>query len=92
MQFTPEDTRCSLCPQRILRKDRRTRKTKLIVTLKLALEILLSLAKLRTVALVKDENNLLIIDRQLPFTPHQIIQLLNSRDNNLIIIKLNITL
>ena len=46
VELAPEHTRRGFCARRILRKDRRTRETKLIVFLELALQIALCLTEL----------------------------------------------
>ena len=92
MQLSSKNTCCGLCTQCILREYRRSGKTKLVVLFELLFQVLLSLAKLRTVAFVKYKDHLLMIYRQITLTLHEVIQFLNSGYNNLIIILLNIAL
>ena len=64
MEFTTKHTGCCLCSQCVCRKYRCTSKSKLIISLKLFLKILLCFTKLRTMTLIKDKDYLLTIDRQ----------------------------
>ena len=91
MKFTPKHTGCCFCSQSVFREDRRTRKAKLIIPLKLFMKILLCFTKLRTVTFIKDKDNLLLIDRQGSLCLHQVIQFLNCRYDNLVIVLVNVS-
>ena len=92
MQLTAEHTGRSLRPQSILRKDRGTRKAKLVISLESLFQILLRFSELGTVALIEDKYNLLLIDRQVAFALHEVVQLLNGRDNDFVVILLYVPL
>src|SRR5690554_4299267 len=67
MKLSAKHAGGSFGTQGILRKDRRASKTKLIVALKLFLQVLLRLAKLAAMTFIEDEHNLLIVNSQLAF-------------------------
>ena len=64
----------------------------LIKLLELLLQVFLRLAKLAAVALIKNEHHLLAKDRQVAFALHQVIELLDGGDNDLVVVLVQITL
>ncbi|MNF11212.1 hypothetical protein D3C80_2123760 [compost metagenome] len=50
------------------------------------------LAKLATVTLVKDEYHLLVVHRQVAFGLHQVVELLDGSDNDLVIVLVQVAL
>src|SRR5690554_3388436 len=92
VQLSPKHAGRGFGTQGILRKDRCASKTKLIVAFKLFLQVLLRFAKLAAVTFIEDEHNLLIVNSQLAFALHQVIQLLNGGNDNLVIVFIQIAL
>ena len=92
MQLTAEHTGRSLRPQSILRKDRGTRKAKLVISLEPLFQILLRFSELGTVALIENKYNLFLINGQVAFALHEVVQLLNGRNDNLVVILLYVPL
>ena len=43
-------------------------------------------AELGAMAFIENENDLLLIDRQIVFALHQVVQLLNRGDDNLVVV------
>ena len=56
------------------------------------MQILLRLAKLAAVAFIKNENYLLVINRQITLAFYQVVELLNSGDDDLVVILAQIAL
>ena len=74
------------------RKDWSTGKSKLVVFLEVLPQVLLCFTELGTVALIEDEYNLLLINRQITLAFHEVVQLLNGSDDNLVIIFIDVSL
>ena len=92
MQFRAKNAGGGFRAQGILWKDRRAGKAKLTITLKFILQILLRLAKLATVAFIKNENHLLVINRQITLAFHQVVELLDGGDDDLVVILAQVAL
>ena len=92
MQLTTEYAGGSFRAQSIFRKDWSTGKSKLVVFLEVLPQVLLCFTELGTVALIEDEYNLLLINRQITLAFHEVVQLLNGSDDNLVIIFIDVSL
>src|SRR5690554_5532491 len=92
MQLKAKHTESGFGTQSVFRKNRRAGKTELIEALELLLQVLLRLAKLAAVTLVKDEHHLPLVDRQITLALHQVVELLDSSDNDLVVILVQIAL
>ena len=92
MQFAPKHAGRGFSAQRVFGEDRRAGKTKLIEPLELFLEVLLCFAKLAAVALIKNKHHLLTVDRQVSFALHQVVELLDGGDDDLVVILLQVAL
>ena len=73
-------------------KNRRARESKLVIALELLLQVPLCFTELAAVALVEDEDHLLIVNWQVAVSPHQVVQFLNRGDDDLVVVFLDIPL
>ncbi len=73
MQLPPEDAPCRFCSRSIFREDGRAGEAKLVIPLKLLLQVALCLAELAAVALVEDEDHLLHVEGKIALSPHQMV-------------------
>ena len=92
MQLAPKYRRRRFRAQRIFRKNRRAGKAELAEFFKFPFQVFLRFAKLRAVAFIKDKHHFLVINRQIVFRLHQIIQLLNGGDDDFVVVFIQITL
>ena len=92
VQLSAKHTGCGVCAQRVLREDRRAGKAKLVELLELILQVFLCLAKLAAMAFIENKDHLLAVNRQVSFALYQIVELLDGRDDDLVVILVQITL
>ena len=92
VQLAPKHAGCGFCPQCVLGEDGSARKAKLAELLELLLQVLLRFTKLAAVALVKDKHHLLVVDRQVGLALHQVVELLDGGDNDLVVVLVQIAL
>ena len=85
MQFAAKDTRCRFRPQGVIGENWRTGKAELAELLEFLFQILLRLAELRAVAFIEDKNDRLLINRQIVFAFHQIIQFLDGGHDDFVV-------
>ena len=90
MQLTAKHAGGGLSTQGVIREDWRAGKAKLTEFLELFLQVLLRFAKLAAVALIKNEHHLLAVDRQVRLAFHQIVELLDGGDDDLVVILVQI--
>ena len=88
---TKDRSRC-FRPQGIFHLNRRPCKAKLTIFLELLFQTFLGLAKLRPVALIKDEDHLLVINLMLLLTAHEIVEFLDGGHNDFVVIFFDISL
>ena len=79
-------------PQGIFHLNRRPCKAKLTIFLELLFQAFLGLAKLRAVALIKDEDHLLVINLMVLLTAHEIVEFLDGGHNDFVVIFFDISL
>ncbi|MNF59030.1 hypothetical protein D3C85_1331850 [compost metagenome] len=70
----------------------RAGKTKLIELLELLLQVLLCFTKLTAVALIEDKDHLLAVNGQVRLALHQVVELLDGGDDDLVVVLVQITL
>ena len=92
MQLPPEDACGRIGTQGIFWEDRGAREAKLVIPLELLLQVLLRLTELAAMALIENEDHLLVIDGKVAIPPHQIVELLDGGDNDLVIVLLHVPL
>ena len=92
MQLPPENACGRIGTQGIFWEDRSAREAKLVIPLELLLQVLLRLTELAAMALIKDEDHLLVVDGKVAIPPHQIVELLDGGDNDLVIVLLHVPL
>ena len=92
MQFAAKHAGGGLCAQGVFREDGRACEAKLIELLELFLQVLLRLAKLAAVALVKNEHRLLAVNGQIALGAHQVVELLDGGDDDLVVVFFQIAL
>ena len=92
MQLAAKHTGGGVCAQRVLREDGRASKAKLVELLELFLQVFLCLAKLAAMAFIENKDHLLAVNRQVSFALYQIVELLDGRNDDLVIILVQITL
>ena len=86
MQLTAKHTGRGLGAQGVLREDGRAGEAKLTELLELLLQVFLGLTKLAAVALIKDEDHLLTVDRQVRFALHEVVELLDGGHDDLVVL------
>src|SRR5699024_339059 len=67
VQLATKNAGCGLRTQSVLRKNGGAGKSKLVVAFELTLQVTLRLTKLTAMALIKNENYLLLVNRQIIF-------------------------
>ena len=92
MQFAAKHAGGGLGPQSVFREDGRAREAELAELLELLFQVLLRLAKLAAVALVKNEHHLLAVNGQVGLGAHQVVQLLDGGDDDLVVVFVQIAL
>ena len=90
MQLSSKDTCSRFGTQGVLWEDRCACKTELVVPLELLPDVLLRLPELAAVALVKDENDVFAVDRQVTFAFHQVVELLDGGDDDFVVVLLQV--
>lgn len=92
MQFPAGHAGGGVRAQRIFWKDGRAGETELVEPPEFLLQVLLRLTELATVALVENEHYLLVVHRQVTFAVHQVVELLDCGDDDLVVILVQIAL
>ena len=86
MQLPPEHARRGFRAQSVFGKNRRTGKAELAKFLEFLFQVFLRFAELRAVAFVENKYNLLVINRQIIFTFHQVVQLLDGGNDDFVVV------
>ena len=92
MQFTAKHAGGGFCTQSVLGENGGTGKAELIEPLELLLKVFLGFTKLAAVALIKNKHDLPGVNWQVVFALHQVIELLNGGDDDLVIFFVQIAL
>ena len=90
MQLAAKNAGRCFGPHGVLRENRGPRKSELIKAFELAFQVSLRLTELAAVTLIKDEHDVLAIDRQVIFALHQVIQFLDRGDDDAVVIAFQI--
>ncbi len=90
MQLAAKYAGGGFCAQRVLRKNGRAGKTKLVELFEFLFQVLLRLAKLAAVAFVKNKHHLLAVNGQIGFAFDEMVKLLNSGDNDFVVVLVQI--
>ena len=86
VQFATKHAGSSFAAQGIVGENRGACKTKLVVLFEFLFKVLLRFTKLGTVCLIEDEDNLLVVYWQVLFAPHQVIEFLDSSNDNFMVV------
>ena len=86
MQLPPEHACRGFRAQSVFRKNRRAGKAELAEFFKFLFQVFLRFAELRAVAFIENKYNLLVINRQIIFTLHQIVQLLDGGNDDFVVV------
>ncbi len=92
VQLTAKHAGRGFGAQCVLRENGRAGETELVELLELLLQVLLGLAKLAAVALIKDEHHLLAVDGQVRLALHQVVELLDGGDDDLVVVLFQVAL
>ena len=92
MQLTAKHAGRGFGAQCVLRENGRAGETELVELPELFPQVLLGLAKLAAVALIEDEHHLLAVDGQVGLALHQVVELLDGGDDDLVVVLFQIAL
>ena len=90
MQLAPKYAGSGVCTKGVLRENWRTCKSELNVFFEFFLQVLLRFTELASMALIKNKHHLLAVDRQIAFAFHQVVEFLDSGDNNFIVVSVQV--